>query len=60
MITQAEANARASEWLRENTQLWYNHTERVLTWEVKSVRYPEEPEHPFGWARRPPSLSFGR
>ena len=41
---------------RDRLRVWYDHAERVLTWEVKSERYPEEPERPFGWARRPPDV----
>ena len=31
---------------RDRLRIWYDHQERVLTWEVKSDRYPEEPERP--------------
>ena len=37
---------------RDRLRVWYDYAERVLTWEVKSARYPQEPERPFGWARR--------
>lgn len=39
---------------RDQLRVWYGHDERVVSWKVKSVRYPEEPERPFGWALRPP------
>ena len=39
---------------RDRLLVWYDGKERVLTWEVKSERYPEEPKRPFGWAGRPP------
>ena len=39
---------------RDRLRVWYDRDGRVLTWEVKSERYPEEPERPFGWALRPP------
>ena len=39
---------------RDRLRVWYDPLGRVLTWEVKSERYPEEPERPFGWAVRSP------
>ena len=38
---------------RDRLLVWFDPDERVVSWRVKSVRYPEEPERPFGWARRP-------
>ena len=40
---------------RDRLRVWYDRDGRVLTWEVHSARYPEEPpERPFDWARRFP------
>ena len=38
---------------RDRLLVWFDPDERVVSWRVNSVRYPEEPERPFGWARRP-------
>lgn len=39
---------------RDRLRVWYDRRGRVLKWEVRSVRHPEAPERPFGWARRFP------
>ena len=51
-VTVREWTQRARQ--RDRLRVWYDRREQVLTWEVKSERYPEEPERPFGWAVRPP------
>lgn len=51
--------ATAREWAqragqRDRLLVWFSRDERVVSWDVESVRYPPEPERPFGWAVRLP------